>query len=209
MNSLSGKPRVGILGGTFNPIHVGHLVLAQNALEAFDLTSVLFVPCATPPHKSGMHLIEGRHRLEMIEQAIAWSPFFEASDVELQRPGVSYAVDTVQALSRERPAAEMFFIIGADTLGELHKWRHIYDLLPLCRFVTFGRPGVEMGGLKAADLRLDDPWPERLLHDLVAGRQLDISSSDIRYRVAEGLCIRYLVPLEVEIYIAEHGLYRC
>lgn len=202
------KPRLGILGGTFNPIHIGHLILAQSALEAFGLGSVLFVPCATPPHKSASDLIEGRHRLAMVERATEWNPFFDVSDMELQRAGMSYAIDTVRELGQRMPDTELFFIIGADTLRELHKWRNIDDLLALCRFVTFSRPGSELDGLRQADLKLAPPWPERLMKDVVAGRHLDISSSDVRYRIAEGLSIRYLVPPEVEMYIAEHGLYR-
>ncbi len=207
MNAMR-KPRVGILGGTFNPLHIGHLILAQSALESFELSSVLFIPCATPAHKSSRALLPGKHRLAMVERAIGWNPFFESSDMELQRPGVSYAVDTVAALTRQRPQASFFFIIGADTLRELHKWHNIYDLLALCRFITFARPGNGLDTIKPADLKLDPPWPERLLKDVMVGRHLEISSSDIRYRIAEGLSIRYLVPPEVEMYIAEHRLYR-
>lgn len=204
----SRRSRIGILGGTFNPIHIGHLVLAQNAVEAFDLSSVLFIPCAVPPHKASECLIEGKHRLAMVERAIGWNPFFEALDMELQRGHVSYAVDTVTELKQRYPQSELLFIIGMDMLLELHKWKDIGRLLTLCRFVTFGRPGVDTDRLKSLTLHLEPPWPERLLNDVVAGRLLDISSSDIRYRVAEGLSIRYLVPSEVEIYIMEHGLYR-
>ena len=198
--------RIGILGGTFNPIHIGHLMLAQDAIEIFDLNRVVFVPCAVPPHKPTTPLIAGAHRLSMIERAIEWNPFFEVSDLELKRPGVSYAADTVAELKRRYPQTEIFFIIGLDMLAELHRWRNIQKLLEICRFVTFARPGVEP--VRAADLHLDPPWPERLLRDVVRGRCLEISSSDIRYRVAEGLSIHYLVPPEVDMYIAEHGLYQ-
>lgn len=200
--------RLGILGGTFNPIHVGHLILAQAAAEHFDLDRVLFVPCAAPPHKPGTNLLEGRHRMAMIEAAIEWNPLFAVSDLELLRSGTSYAIDTVCELSRQYPRSELCFIIGTDTLLELHKWHRIYDILTLCRFVSFGRPGVNIEALRSEHLKLDSPWPERLLQDLASGRQIDISSTDIRYRVAEGLSIRYLVPPEVEMYIAEHGLYK-
>lgn len=208
MMDTNRRSRIGILGGTFNPIHIGHLVLAQNAVETFDLSSVLFIPCAAPPHKTSEQLISGTHRLAMLEQAIGWNPFFEASDLELQRGGVSYAIDTVKALQEQFPQSELLFIIGMDMLLDLHKWKDIKKLLTLCRFVTFGRPGVDTDRLAGLDQTLEPPWPERLLKDVVAGRLLDISSSDIRYRVAEGLSIRYLVPAEVEIYISEHGLYR-
>ncbi|MDA0577288.1 MAG: nicotinate-nucleotide adenylyltransferase [Verrucomicrobia bacterium] len=208
MNPAGKKSRIGILGGTFNPIHVGHMILAQSALEAYELSSVIFMPCATPAHKGRQALLSGKHRLAMVERAIGWNPFFEVSDVELQRTGVSYAVDTVSVLTRQRPQAQLFFIIGTDTLLELHKWRSVYDLLALCRFITFGRPGPALDALGAKSLNLDPPWPERLMKDVTAGRLLDVSSTDIRYRVAEGLSIRYLVPPEVEMYIAEHRLFR-
>lgn len=205
--SAKTRSRVGILGGTFNPIHVGHLILAQDALEMFDLSTVLFIPCAIPPHKTNAQVVSGEHRLAMIEAAIEWNPSFEVSDLELQREGVSYAIDTVTELRLRRPDADLFFLIGMDMLVELHKWRRIADLLPLCRFISFGRPGYEAPP-RAADLQLEPGWAERLLKDVVRGRHLDISSTDLRYRVAEGLSIRYLVPAEVEMYIAEHGLYR-
>jgi nicotinate-nucleotide adenylyltransferase len=207
MNERSAS-RIGILGGTFNPIHLGHLILAQSAIEHFDLSSVLFIPCTAPPHKPSTQLAAGAHRLAMIQHAIEENPAFEASDMELQRTGVSYAVDTVAHLARSQPNATLFFIIGADMLAILHKWRNIYDLLARCRFVSFGRPGGNPAELTHDRIRLDAPWPERLLKDYRVGRQIDISSSDIRYRIAEGLSIRYLVPPEVEMYIAEHGLYR-
>jgi len=202
------RAKIGILGGTFNPIHVGHLILAQAAVEHFDLDRVMLIPCATPPHKTPTRLAPGEHRLAMIEAAIESNPFFEVSDLELKRSGLSYAVDTVSALTEDRPDSELYFIIGSDMLQQLHEWHNVYDLLSLCRFITFLRPGHGIADLSPADILLDPPWPERLLRDVTSGRQLDISSTDIRYRVAEGLSIRYLVPQEVEIYIAEHGLYQ-
>jgi nicotinate-nucleotide adenylyltransferase len=200
--------KIGLLGGTFNPIHFGHLLLAASAVEAYDLGKVLFVPCGTPAHKEGGNLLPGEHRLAMVQTAIEGDLRFEALDLEIRRGGVSYAIDTVAELRKSYGRAELFFIIGSDTLPELHLWRSIYSLLTLCRFATFCRPGVDPKALAAAELHLDAPWPHRLLEDLRVGRQIEISSSEIRYRVAEGMSIRYLVPREVEMYVAEHGLYR-
>jgi len=199
--------RIGILGGTFNPVHTGHLVLAQNALEAFDLGKVLFVPCFQPPHKEGPELASAEHRKAMLEAALEDDLRFEVCDIEIQRGGRSYSVDTIRKLKELYPESELIFIIGADSLPELHLWKNIHDLLELCKVVTFCRPGTDISRINPKDIRLNPPWPEYLLKNIVSGRLMDISSSDIRHRIAEGMSIRYLVPQSVEVYIAEHNLY--
>lgn len=204
---IKSQERIGVLGGTFNPIHLGHLLLAQQALERCELNNVIFIPCSCPPHKSTAMLAPARHRLAMTRQALAHDLCFEASDMEVSRGGVSYAVDTVTELRKQHADAEVFFIIGSDSLKELYLWRNIESLLPLCHFVTFARPGHDVETITPESLHLQSPWPERLLENVVTGRLIDISSSDIRHRVAEGMAIRYLVPGPVEMYIAEHGLY--
>lgn len=201
------RERIGVLGGTFNPVHNGHLILAQNALETLDLTRVLFIPCSMPPHKTSAGLLSAEHRQAMLTAAIEDDYRFELCDVEIRRGGVSYAVDTMSELCAGSPSASFYFIIGADALLELHMWKNIYRLLELCTFVTVPRPGVDVCSLEPGSLGLDPPWPERLLQGIIKGRRIDISSSDIRYRVAEGMSIRYIVPRAVEMYIAEHGLY--
>lgn len=204
---MDNPKKTGILGGTFNPVHNGHLILAQNALETLELEKVLFIPCARPPHKSCVNLIDARHRAEMIESAIDRDPRFELSEIELRRGGVSYAVDTLMELRSQFPDRTFYFIIGGDTLKELHLWRRIYDLLEMCVFAVFPRPPLNLNSIAAADIELEPPWPEKLLNNVFAGRRIEISSSEIRYRIAEGMSIRYLVPQAVEMYIAEHGLY--
>lgn len=199
--------RLGILGGTFNPVHVGHLIMAQNALELFDLSRVLFIPSNIPPHKTNSMLPGVEHRLAMLESALEDELLFDVCDLEIDRGGTSYTVDTLRHLKRVNPGADLYFIIGSDTLTELHSWRNIYTALSLATFVTLSRPGSELATLKSEDLKLDDPWPARLLENVATGRLLDISSSDIRHRVAEGLSVRYLVPPGVEMYIAEHKIY--
>ena len=206
MNSDEGS-KIGILGGTFNPIHIGHLILAQGALESFDLSRVLFIPCAQPPHKDASSLADASHRLAMVEAAVEGDPRFEVSDIEIRRGGISYAIDTARQLRRLHPLSKLYFIIGSDTLRELHLWKDVYALLPLCTFITFGRPGPGAGRLRPEDLHLDPPWPERLLRNHITARLVEVSSSDIRHRAAEGMSIRYLAPEVVEMYIAEHRLY--
>ncbi len=200
------QTRIGILGGTFNPIHMGHLVMAQDALELFQLNQVLFIPCAVPAHKRGAKLASPDHRLAMLRAALADDRRFAVSTIELERDGVSYSIDTVRELQRRQPAVRFVFIIGGDTLPELHTWRNIGDLLELCDFVTMARPGVPRE-YAPANLCLPEPWPARLIQNARVGHLVDVSSSEIRARVARGQSIRYLVPYAVEMYILNHDLY--
>lgn len=200
--------RIGILGGSFNPVHSGHLVLAQDALEQFGLARVVFVPAAQPPHKPSPGLAPASDRLEMLRLAVSGDARFEVSDIELQRGGVSYTVDTLRQFREQRPGAPLSFIIGGDTLRELHTWREIYTVLDLADLVTVARPGFRSDDLNEATLRLRDPWPRRLAANVATGHLIEISSTDVRARVARGQSIRYLVPAAVEQYILSRALYR-
>lgn len=205
--NVASPDRIGILGGTFNPFHLGHLVLAQDALEKLSLSHIVFVPCATPPHKKCRGLISARHRLAMVEAAIESDERFTVSDIEIKRGGPSYAVDTVREIRDLHPGAAVSFIAGLDSLAELHLWKDIYDLLCLCEFRVFERAGgLSVSEAKAA-VRLKPPWKERIVENVTRGHQVEISSSEIRHRIAEGLSIRYLVHPAVEMYISEHRLY--
>ena len=186
---------------------MGHLILAQTACESYELAKVIFIPCANPPHKDGSALLSADHRLAMVQAAIEGDLRFEASDMEIARGGVSFAVDTVRQLHDAYPKADLHFIIGTDTLLELYLWRDIDKLLSLCTFVAFARPGFEVTAMQTGDLHLPSPWGERLLAKVTRSRLIEISSSDIRHRIAEGLSIRYLVPAATEVYISEHRLY--
>ena len=199
---------IGILGGTFSPVHIGHLIVAQDAIERLELSRMLLVPCSIPPHKSPRHLLAARHRLAMLEHAVEGDERFGVSESEIRRDGVSYSVDTVRELRGMYPDSEICFLIGTDSLLELHAWKDVYELLELCRVVSFERPGYERATIREEALMLDAPWPSKLAADIIAGHRISISSSDIRRRVAEGQSIRYLVPPAVEMYIHEHGLYR-
>ena len=201
------EQKIGILGGSFNPVHIGHRILARDAMEAHGLCRVLFVPCARPAHKPESALAHAAHRVAMLERALADNPAFGISHVELDRAGISYAVDTVTALRDAQPDVAWSFIIGADTLQELHTWREISTLVGQCRFITMRRPGQPDPRELHRRIRLPPPWPDQLMDGIFDGHQIDISSTEIRKRVAEARSIRYLVPNGVEAYINEHGLY--
>lgn len=206
MGSTRHQQRIGILGGAFNPIHTGHLVIAQDALERFELARVIFIPCAIPSHKSRISLLPAEHRMRMIELAISGDPRFSVSDIELKRGGISYTIETVRALQREYPLASLHLVMGLDALLELYLWKDVYALLELCHVITMARSGSATH-VTPADLRLTPPWPQRLLRNLVRGHMVDISATEIRRRVAEDMSIRYLVPPAVEAYIADHRLF--
>lgn len=195
-----------MFGGSFDPVHMGHLTVAQDAVEKLELDRLIFVPAAVPPHKQGKALADGCHRLEMLELATEANLSFEVSDMEIRRGGVSYTFDTMKQVQFEHPGAELFFIVGLDSLTILHSWRNIEQLLELCTVVPFARGGEDLTRI-AKQIQLAELWKARLLERLIRIHEVEISSSEIRMRLAEGLSIRYLVPPEVEMYIAEHGLY--
>lgn len=185
--------RIGLFGGTFNPVHHGHLLLAKAAREQLKLDRVLFIPCAQPPHKSPAGLASGRARLAMIRLAIRGHPAFRASALELSRRGPSYTIDTVRALRRRWPKARLFLLIGQDMLGV--RWRSWDELKRLCTVAAARRPHAR------------PPRRERGLVWL-AMPQVDIASSEIRRRLRAGRSIGHLVPPAVERYLRRHRFYR-
>jgi nicotinate-nucleotide adenylyltransferase len=201
------RQRIGILGGTFNPVHLGHLVMAQDALEHVGLDRVLFIPASTPPHKIGANVVPADHRLTMLRLAVEGDDRFDVSEEEIRRQGVSYTIDTVCRLQELNPDATLHFIIGSDTLRELHTWKDIDRLLDCCEFVTVARPGFPVNSITRELTNLKDPWPARLAASVVIGHPVEISSTDIRNACARGRSIRYLVPAAVERYIRDTGLY--
>ena len=195
---------IGLLGGTFNPVHEGHLSIAREARRLFALDEVWFIPCAVPAHKPTHNLASNTDRLAMLRLAIADDSHFSALTMELDRPGTSYTLDTIRALRAQYPADQFVFIIGADTLSELHTWHQPLELLAQVRFVTLARPGTIPD---PAAIHLPPPWPTKLLANLRTGNPLDISSRAIRARIATGQPVT-LVPKPVLRYIHEHNLYR-
>jgi nicotinate-nucleotide adenylyltransferase len=197
--------RLGILGGTFDPVHNAHLVAAQEAHYQLGLDQVLFVPAGSPPHKPSGPISPAHHRLRMLELAIAGRPHFAISLVDLDRPGPAYTVDTLRLLRAGRgPGPDFFFIEGADSLADILDWRQPRRLLELCELAVVCRPG---SAVDLAYLEAQLPGLGARLH-CVAMPLLDISSTDLRARVQQGRPISFLVPEEVEAYIYEQGLYR-
>ena len=197
--------RLGILGGTFDPIHHGHLVAAEEACHQLALDRVLFVPAGSPPHKPSRPISPAHHRLRMLELAIAGKPYFALSRVDVDRPGPCYTVDTLELLQAQWGSqSTLFFIEGADSLADILTWYRPRRLIELAELAIVGRPGVE---IDLAELEQKLPGLTARTH-WVQMPLLEISSSDLRARVCEGRSISYLVPPVVEAYIQEHGLYR-
>ena len=190
---------IGVYGGTFNPPHVGHLLAAEHAREQLDLARVIFVPSSIPPHKGDHGTLDVRHRLEMLRIALKGNRYFEISDVELKRGGVSYTVDTLRVLKLEYPDDALFFLLGMDMLTDFPSWRSPEEILELAEVVGLTRPDFPLP-------ELAQPFRRRIMVCRIP--EIAISSSDIRRKVREGRSIRYMVGPSVEAYIKEHGLYR-
>ena len=183
--------KIGIYGGTFDPIHHAHLILAREALEQLELDEVIFVPAARSPHKPGGHTTPAAVRLEMLQAALAGEKYFSIDERELSRPPPSFAIDTIEDFARSHTGRKIFYLIGSDNLPRLHTWHRVDDLRKLVEFVVLDR------GHGATDLSF------RTIR-----RPLEISATEIRKRVAEGRSIRYLVPPVVEEIIRWHNLYQ-
>jgi nicotinate-nucleotide adenylyltransferase len=202
------KPRVALFGGTFNPVHCGHLRVARAAMDELDLERVILMPCARPPHKTAEDLAPGADRLAMCRLAAQGDARLEVSDLEMRRPGPSYTVETLRALRAARPEAELVLLVGADMLRDLHLWRQVEEIVRLARVVTLPRAGVDPGPLNDLGRRIGSEAVDRLLKDVLATPLVDIASTEVRRRVRSGEPIDELVPAAVARYIAEHHLYR-
>jgi nicotinate-nucleotide adenylyltransferase len=201
------RRKIGVLGGTFDPIHLGHLIVAEDLREKLGLGEVLFIPAGHPwlKLKEEKPISPAEHRLAMVRLAVASNPYFKVSTMEIERPGLSYSIDTVLELKAKLGAqAEIYFIVGPDALAELPKWKEPARLVELCQVVGIGRPGYAKANLRKLERSIPGA-SQRIM--LVEVPKINISSTDIRKRVAQGLSIRYLVPEAVEKYIEEHGLY--
>jgi len=212
--------RVGIFGGTFNPIHVGHLRAAEEIREQFNLKRIIFIAAAVPPHKEVEGGIPGKHRVEMVRLAISGNPHFSLSDIELKRPGKSYSIGTIQLLREQYGSdLELFFILGMDAFLEIGTWKSFQELFSLCHFIVMTRPGFDKPvsatilPVSIADAFAYDEGENRFIHRdgysvyLQGVTFLDISSTKIREAISKGRSIRYLIPREVERYIQRHHFY--
>lgn len=188
--------RIGVFGGTFNPIHNGHVKIAEEVLKVLDLDRIIFIPSKFPPHKKDAEIASAKDRYNMVKLAVKNNKNFEVSDVELKREGPSYTIDTIKDLiNRFEPDDEFYFIIGSDTLGELKEWKQINNLLKIIKFVVVNRPKYSLGNIPKSALRVH-----------MGG--IDISSSRIREFIKKDKEIASLVPEKVEKYIAKKRLYK-
>ena len=201
--------RIALYGGSFNPIHNGHLIVARLIAERLDLDRVILLPSKRPPHKQTQDLLDAAHRAEMVKLAIHDEPPFEFSDFDMTREGPSYTIDTV-AHFRDvlGPDVELHWIIGADSLAELSAWHRAGELIHACRIITAARRGSDEIEWQRVGTLLTDEQITHLKAGILQTPVIDISSTDIRDRVRCGRSIRYLVPDPVREYIEQHGLYR-
>ena len=199
--------KIGIMGGTFDPIHYGHLVTAEGARSAFNLDQVLFLPTGRPPHKTMAKVSDPEHRYMMTVLATLTNPHFEVSRLEIDRSGVSYTIDTLRILRKQYgQQAELFFITGADAMFDIMSWKDAEDYLTIAHFVAASRPGFSLEELPQSTRVWVDQHRERF--HVLQVPAMAISSTEIRERVGLGNSIRYLVPESVEHYIRRQHLYR-
>ena len=200
--------RVGIFGGSFDPVHLGHLLLAEHCREACQLDRVVFMPAALSPHKQDKQPASNDARVEMLQLAIGGHEPFEVSRFEIDRGGVSYTVDTLRDWKQQHPGQELFFLIGGDALADFPTWREPQEIFRLATLVFVSRPHEDRPDFSLLDDVLDEEQIAALQAHHVDMPQIDISSTDIRRRVAEEKSIRFQTPRSVEKYIETTNLYR-
>ena len=203
--AMGGRMKLGVFGGTFDPIHKAHLTVAEEVRTRLGLAEILFVPAGRPWLKANSPISAAEHRLEMVRLAIADKPYFKLSPLEIERAGSSYTVDTIAELKRQCAAAdEIFFILGWDNFDQLSQWREPGRLITMCQLVVVPRPGYPAPNLERLEAIIPGLSQATILLDRP---HIDINASVIRTRVAQGLSIHHLVPEAVERYIRQHRLY--
>jgi nicotinate-nucleotide adenylyltransferase len=197
--------QIGILGGTFDPVHLGHLIIAEEARSRLELDRVIFIPAGQPWLKAWQPLTPAQHRARMVELAVASNPYFQVARHEVERSGPTYTVDTLEELQQELGAdTTLHFIMGMDALEQFHRWREPERLLELCQLVVVNRPGHQ--GVDVGNVMPGYPQASGRV-TLLSVPQIEISATEIRRRAARGISFRYQVPEAVEQYILEHRLY--
>ncbi len=197
--------RIGIFGGTFDPVHMAHLLLAEQCREQCALDQIWFVPAGNPPHKEGIEITSGKLRQEMLEFAIAGNSAFVVKDLELNREGPSYTVDTIRQLKESQPGDEFFLIVGADSVRDLPTWREPESILNLVTLIGVNRPDISLPDLTEFTQKSGKTPISKIRWVTIPGT--DISSTDIRLRIHENRSVRYMTPRAVEVYIHNNRLY--
>lgn len=197
--------KIGIMGGTFDPIHNGHLIAAEYARSALSLDKIIFIPSGVHPFKNNKNISESNKRIDMISLAIKSNKSFKTSPIEINRNGTTYTIDTIRELREEYIDDEIYFIIGSDILFEIEKWKGFPELIHLCKFILLHRPGVEE---KKINMKIQELLSSYNIEmEKVQSPLIEISSTEIRHRVRDKLSIKYLVPELVEDYILKNNLY--
>lgn len=187
--------KIGILGGTFNPVHFGHLILAEGARDNLSLDKIIFIPANIPPHKDKTDIVDSNSRFKMLRLAVSGNPYFIVSSIEIKRKGISYTIDTLKALKKSFKDDELFFIVGSDEIKDLNNWKDIHELKKMVKFVAVMRPGCSLDNISAEVVQINI-------------KTLDISGYAIRKRLRENKSIRYLLPDKVREFILKKGLYK-
>jgi nicotinate-nucleotide adenylyltransferase len=200
--------RVAVFGGTFDPVHLGHLIMAEQAREQARLDQVWFVPAASPPHKQGLAVTPFAHRAEMLHLAVAGQPSFRVEELEKDRPGPSYTADTLEELRRRHAHTELFLLLGSDCLPDLPHWHDPQRIVGAAGLLVVARPGWPVAGPEELSKALGLLPEVELRWQVVEVPLIEIASRDLRHRVAEGRSTRFLVPRAVECYVQEKRLYQ-
>ena len=193
--------RIGVLGGSFDPIHIGHLLIAEIIREELGFQKVLFIPAKIHPLKNNTQITAPEHRLKMVELAVASNPYFQVSDIEIRSRRVSYTVDTIRELKQQYPQSDyrLYFLMGQDNVNQLHLWKDPHVLVRECQIIAFGRPGFQPATSA-------DPYLQFI--QFLRIPLLEISATEVRERLRRGRSVRYMVPDPVMAYIRRHRLYR-
>ncbi|MGM0395471.1 MAG: nicotinate-nucleotide adenylyltransferase [Bacillota bacterium] len=197
---------IGLIGGTFNPIHIGHLLIGEYIREEWKLKKIIYIPSGNPPHKTDTKVIDAAHRMRLVELAIENNPHFQLSNVEIKRNGYSFTIDTIRQLSVEYPYEKLYFIIGADTLFELETWKQFKEVAKEIEFIMYGRGSYDNDEINKKINNLNTSYGFRINRS--EGPEVEISSTEIRDRIKRGLSVRYMIPDNLIEEIDRESLYK-